>query len=546
MVEAEEAALLRDTRLLLFGLAESAPVASENRKGSAELLKDYLANRPYYANLGVIKANGQILATARPLEPDALNVPAEFQQQVISNKDFVAMPSTGNPTQGPPIMFFGFPVFGRNNQVMSLVFASLDPGKFDRDYSQADIHIPTNATSWTKLDAQGIVLARHPTSINWVGKPFPDTGLLKEIAAITNQTTGVYLGPGNPETPTVHAFAYADSKFSPGRVLTVLSTTRAELFRHANHALYQNLSWLGGAAAVALFLGWAASNVLVLRPLQALAHSTARLVSGNKVRTGLPHGRHVLGQLSHYFDRLAEELEKREIEREHAREKVRTLSQRLVTVQEKERRQIARELHDEIGQSLTAAEMHLQAALQTPEAALLQQRLEESIKAVERVLEQVHDLSLNLRPSMLDDLGLEPALKWYANRQAGTIGLKVEFNLEHLEQRLDPYIETECFRVAQEAVNNVVRHARASLLKLELTRQNGELHLYVRDDGVGFNVKAARAQAVEGASLGVLSMEERAALSGGELEISSKPGHGTQVHAWFPLNYVSTESVSYE
>ena len=543
ITQREEEALFTDTRLLLFGLAESAPVASDNRRASEELLNDYLKNRPYFANLGVIKANYQILAAARTDDSSSLSLPNGFLEQVISNRDFVPVLFPGKAPENPPLMFFGLPVIDRKNEVKSVVYAALDPGRFDREFSQAHVHLPTNATSWIKVDSRGTVLARHPTSVNWVGRPFPDTSLLQEIAAITNQASGVYLGPGNPETPTVHAFAYTESKFWPGRVLTILSTSKADLFRRANHALYQQLSWLGGAAAVALFFGWAASNLLVIRPLQNLAHSTARLVSGNKVRTGLPHGRHVLGQLTHYFDRLAEELEKRDVERDHAREKVRSLSQRLVTVQEKERRQIARELHDEIGQSLTAAEMHLQAALQTPEAALLEKRLEESIKAVERVLEQVHDLSLNLRPSMLDDLGLVPALKWYANRQANTIGLKVDFDLQPLEERLDPYIETECFRVAQEAVNNVVRHARASRLKLQIKRENDELHLFVRDDGLGFDVEAARAQAVQGASLGVLSMEERAALSGGLLTITSRPGYGTEIHAWFPLKFVPTESV---
>src|SRR5207237_8737543 len=121
-----------------------------------------------------------------------------------------------------------------------------------------------------------------------------------------------------------------------------------------------------------------------------------------------------------------------------------------------ERREIARELHDEIGQSLTVAEMNLQAALKSPRAAALTRRLEESIQAVGRVLEQVHDLSLNLRPSMLDDLGLEPAVRWYTHRQAALTDLRAEFRAEPLEQRLDPVIETECFRVAQEALTNVV------------------------------------------------------------------------------------------
>jgi signal transduction histidine kinase len=169
--------------------------------------------------------------------------------------------------------------------------------------------------------------------------------------------------------------------------------------------------------------------------------------------------------------------------------------------------------------------------------AAKQRRLEESIQAVERVLEQVHDLSLNLRPSILDDLGLEPALRWYTHRQAALTGLQAEFKAASLEDRLDLVIETECFRVAQEALTNVVRHARARAVTVDLSRRNGHLHLRVSDDGVGFDVAALRSEAVQGASLGLLSMEERTSLAGGGLEFNSELGKGTEVHAWFPLRW---------
>lgn len=163
---------------------------------------------------------------------------------------------------------------------------------------------------------------------------------------------------------------------------------------------------------------------------------------------------------------------------------------------------------------------------------------------VERVLEQVHDISLDLRPSILDDLGLEPALRWYTERQAALIELKVEFHADRLEQRLDPMVETECFRVAQEALTNVVRHARAKVVTVELRKEDGQLHLRVRDDGVGFDVAPVREQAVRGTSLGLLSMEERASLAGGGLEFKSTPGQGTEVHAWFPLKWQTPSSES--
>lgn len=232
-----------------------------------------------------------------------------------------------------------------------------------------------------------------------------------------------------------------------------------------------------------------------------------------------------------------------EARREEYSRKLQVLSRRLVETQETERRNLARELHDEIGQALTVMQLNLQAMLKSS-GADDRLRLTESLKVVERLLEQIHDLSLNLRPSILDDLGLEPALRWYTERQAALVELKFEFHADRLEQRLDPVIETECFRVAQEALTNVVRHARAKTVTVELRKQDGQLHLRVRDDGAGFEVAAVREKAVLGASLGLLSMEERASLAGGQLAFNSVAGQGTEVHAWFPLKWQTAPSGS--
>jgi signal transduction histidine kinase len=243
----------------------------------------------------------------------------------------------------------------------------------------------------------------------------------------------------------------------------------------------------------------------------------------------------IIGAVSCYQDITERKLAEEKLQ--ESNDNLQLLSRRLVESQETERRHIARELHDEVGQTLTVAEMNLQALVQSPGTAPIRKRLKESLQAVERVLEQVRDLSLNLRPSMLDDLGLEPALRWYGKRQAALAGFQAEFLADAMEDRLDRVVETACFRVAQEALTNVVRHARARLVALELRKQDGHLHLFVRDDGIGFDVTAHREQAVLGASLGLLSMEERATLAGGGLECKSAPGQGTEIHAWFPLKW---------
>ncbi|HSY18136.1 MAG TPA: ATP-binding protein [Candidatus Acidoferrales bacterium] len=226
-----------------------------------------------------------------------------------------------------------------------------------------------------------------------------------------------------------------------------------------------------------------------------------------------------------------------EKKREEYSRKLQVLSRRLVETQETERRHLARELHDEIGQALTVAQLNLQALLQSPRTKTLVPRLKESLAVIEQVLTQVHDISLDLRPSILDDLGLEPALRWFTKRQAALVGLKTNFDTDTLPYRLEPMIETECFRVAQGALTNVVRHAKAKNVSVELRQADGQLHLRVRDDGSGFDVPSVREQAMRGASLGLLSMEERAALAGGGLEFTSTPQQGTEVHGWFPLKW---------
>lgn len=223
-----------------------------------------------------------------------------------------------------------------------------------------------------------------------------------------------------------------------------------------------------------------------------------------------------------------------------AQERLQGLSRRLMEVQEAERRAIARELHDEIGPALTVVKINLQALQALHQNAALESHLEESIDVVERALQQVRNLSLDLRPSLLDDLGLVAALRWYIDRLKLHAGLTIRFVAEPSDMRLSPVLETACFRVAQEALTNVVRHARARRVLVELRQHNAELRLIVRDDGIGFDPHTTWTRAAYGASVGLLSMQERVLIAGGQLQIESVPGHGTEVSARFPVLPLST------
>ncbi len=218
-----------------------------------------------------------------------------------------------------------------------------------------------------------------------------------------------------------------------------------------------------------------------------------------------------------------------------ARARLQKISHRLVEVQEAERRRIARELHDEVGQALTAVKINLQAAIQHQlDAAVIAGRLHDSIAVVERALQQVRNISLDLRPSLLDDLGLVAALRWYLDNQAQRAGLTARFSATPADLRLPADVETACYRVAQEAITNVIRHAHATQIEVGLRSTGHGARLVIRDDGVGFDVAAALERASHGESLGLLGLQERAAMAGGRVDIVSVPGTGTEVRAWFP------------
>jgi PAS domain S-box-containing protein len=222
-------------------------------------------------------------------------------------------------------------------------------------------------------------------------------------------------------------------------------------------------------------------------------------------------------------------------ERERYTVRLQELSRRLLDAQEGERRRIAQELHDEIGQALTAVRANLEAAQRTNPPPAAADRLQDSIGIIDGMIRQVRELSLDLRPSLLDDLGLVAALRWHLDRVAQRAGLTAQFVASPPEMRLRGDIETVCFRVAQEALTNIARHANARRVGVELRQQNGHLTLTVTDDGRGFDIRQAEHSASLGESFGLLGMRERVQLAGGELEVESVPARGTAIRAVFPL-----------
>src|ERR1041384_4397297 len=219
-------------------------------------------------------------------------------------------------------------------------------------------------------------------------------------------------------------------------------------------------------------------------------------------------------------------------ELQDAHNRLKVLAHSLIHAQESERKRLARELHDRIGQALIAVQIDLQSMQVRLNG---NDRLEESLSIIEEALSQVQDLSLELRPSLLDDLGLVSALRWYVERTAERGRLLRFFSADPIEMRLAPQFETACFRIAQEALTNVVRHAHAKVVGIRLKSRETDIQLIIKDDGNGFPVIDVMSRNGTDTSLGLQGMRERAAALGGTVEITSGPGKGTEVRATFPL-----------
>ncbi len=210
-------------------------------------------------------------------------------------------------------------------------------------------------------------------------------------------------------------------------------------------------------------------------------------------------------------------------------ERLAALSRRLLTVQETERRHLARELHDEIGQYLTGISLLLSQLEHRPPGDF-QARVGELSRLVGDLIDRVRDLSLDLRPAMLDDFGLLPALRWLFERFFRQTNVTVEFEQVGLERRFSPDVETATYRIVQEALTNVARYASVDAVRVQASAIHGRLSVVIEDRGAGFD---AEAELMSASTSGLSGMRERAVFLGGRLSIESQPGVGTRIRAEF-------------
>lgn len=279
----------------------------------------------------------------------------------------------------------------------------------------------------------------------------------------------------------------------------------------------------------AAFLTW-----VLTRPILQLARAAQAVGRGDFSPHVSRWADDEVGDLAESFNVMTKALARAEEERVEREQLQARYVSGVIAAQEEERKRIARELHDSTSQSLTSLMVGMKALGEVSDAPVVRQRAEDLRGIAARTLDEVHELSLQLRPSVLDDLGLPAALERYVADCRRRYGLQIDLAMRGLsEQRLPAEVETALYRIVQEALTNVARHAQAATASVLLEQHNGMVRAIVEDDGRGFDpATAGKAEQ----RLGLYGIRERAVLLGGRLTIESEPGRGASLFVEIPLH----------
>ena len=307
-----------------------------------------------------------------------------------------------------------------------------------------------------------------------------------------------------------------------GTVITIWHVTS-----FPNDVHYELIALFAGVGvAISFFV-----NQWVLR--KALDPLDRLQVAVDEIRTGQTDTRVTLGDNSdERFDRLADAFNQMLEQLAQDAREMQQLSRQILQAQEDERYRLARELHDEAAQSLTSLLVHIRLLERANNPAEAQRHVQELRDLTARALEDVRRVALDLRPTILDDLGLAAALEWRVDEFNKQEGVQASITIDGMAQRLPREMELVLYRVGQEALSNISRHAAASEVHVVLQRRSAHCILQVTDNGAGFDPAGVSAR--DGHGLGLVGMRERIAMIGGELEVASQPGAGAQITARVP------------
>jgi signal transduction histidine kinase len=456
-----------------------------------------------------------------------------------------------DPRTGKAAVALTIPILDRGGHLMSMLSGWIDLSSPLMLNTVEQARNLGNTGHAELVDSRGVVIASTESESSALASSGHLHFYLRMLSANRGGVDNV-LEESGPHQGEMHVMAFAPLTVAHWGI--AVGGTEAETFAPVREL--QTVIFLFGTFSFAIiFLATLVGARLLVHPVKVLTDAAQQIASGNldnsiQLSEGGEIGalakafetmrvqlQHSLAEIRAWSDELearvkdrTQALESLNTQLQHEQDERQQLLKHVITAQEEERKRVARELHDETGQGLAAVLMSLEAVENnlTPDTpAPLRAQLSRTRALTEHSLRDLRTLIRDLRPTALDDLGLIPAIRWYAENHLEPHGINVTVTATRWNGRLPPPIETVLFRMMQEAVNNIARHSTAHNVKISLVADDGGCHARVEDDGQGFTRGTARSS--EEGGWGLVGMRERAALIHGKVQIESAPGAGTRV-----------------
>lgn len=531
LVTATQQRLAETTNQLFLVMSQIPSVEEQDPAQCQRALERVLQSAPRFQNIGVVGADGRVTCSGRPVRSGVSLADAKwFRDASASREVIVGDVETSAVASDPTVVFarrLDEPQSGR------AVFAALNLTWLSEVIAGA--RLPPQS-SVNIFDESGTILARHPEHSRWVGR---NVRTAPVIATALAHRRGVAQEAGLDGVVRLYGYDHVSMPGGDGFGVTV-GLPLDVAYAAANRQFRISLGILVVIVIGTLVIASYASERMLTRRIDGLLRVARRLSAGDlSARTGDTSAADELGEFGRAFDAMAFSLEARTQDMQQMTESLRALAARLEDVREEERTRISREIHDELGQTLTGIRMDLDRLQERIEGAKLApsdtQMIEAKIRSVRTLVDSALDtsrrISRQLRPSVLDVLGLRAGIEWQLEEFENRTGLSTELVADDALS-VDEASGVVFFRILQEALTNVARHAQASAVTVRLMHEDTSVVMEVMDNGRGF----ADADAPHPRSLGLLGMRERAAALGGETTVESEPGRGTTVHVRLPAN----------
>ncbi len=534
----EEHQQLESTRHLLIVISEFLLLNDAQSDRAKRFFADILKLSQGYIDLGALTPQGKLLNSASGVPPFKGSEQPVWFIRCIKEKHFTMGDYRVDHITQEPVLFFALPVLDKHHQVKAAVFAAISMNWINRSLYKSFAELPKGSTL-IQIDDGGDILTYEPHLQKWIEQDHFDPSLLQWIL---KHKTGVKKSIGDDGVSRIYAFAPAPSSLKARRHYISLEIPQKIAFATSQRVFVRNIILLGFIAILAVLIIWWAGDALVLRRVNMIVKASRMLAKGDlSTRIGPIRGGDEISHLARVFNDMAAALELREVREyeaktalERSRKQLRDLASYLQDVREQERTRIAREIHDDFGQSLTILKMDLSWLKKhmIQDQTKVQNKIDAMFKVIDASLKTLHTVSSELRPVILDDFGLESAIEWQAEEFQNRTGVQCRVDSSITGLDLTKEQSTAVFRIFQETLTNIMRHSEATEVNVRLEKDKDTLILEVADNGRGIT----EAEISNSQSFGLLGIRERLYPLNGKVDFIGHLDKGTRVVVRVPIS----------